>query len=163
MDGLQFAQLAETKCGQRADAFRSKMNLGKNTSWAAAFISCCAKEANVLDVLIPKSTQCQSIADKGVTDSITHKGTWVPGPVEGYEVTPEPGDIVLISWSSNPSKRADSAGVVKSYDSVNDSIEVVIGDYGTKGSNASTVRMVSYTSNFKCIKGYFRPSWNEVY
>lgn len=163
MDGKTFAQVAESKCGKRASEFRSKYNLPKNSSWSAAFVSACADECEVLGVVVPKSLKCQDIADNGTnSEKVTYSGSWIPGACEGGEGAPEPGDVALINWSSDPSSRADSAAIVTSYDEDSDSVSLVIGDYGTAGSNNSSVRMTTYSRSFKCLKGYFRPAWNEV-
>ena len=162
MKGSEFAQFAETQCGKGASTFRSYMNLSKNSSWSAAFVSYCANRCGVLNSLIPASSKCQDIVDKGINSNcIGTPGTWMSGPCEGGMSEPRSGDIVLFSWSSNASSRADCVGIVRSYDKEDNSIQVVIGDYGTKGSNSNKVRITSYDISFKCIKGYFRPSWDE--
>lgn len=161
MKGSQFAEFAETQCGKGADTFRSYMKLGKNSSWSAAFVSYCAIKCNVSSTIIPVSSKCQDIADNGINpDCIGTPGTWLPGPCEGSQQEPKSGDIALFSWSSNASSRADCVGIVRSYDKEDNSIQVVIGDYGTKGSNSNKVRITSYDASFRCIKGYFRPSWD---
>ena len=132
-------------------------NLGSNSSWSAAFVSSCAKQANVLNVAIPKTSKCQDVADKGVKQGC---GTWIDGPSSGYDVTPQPGDVVLVSWSSSSSNRADCVGIVRSVEG--DTLNVVRGDCGSYGSNNSKVRIVSYDKSLSCIKGYFRPNWNEA-
>lgn len=163
MTGLEFAQLAESKCGSDASWSRSKMGLGPNTSWSAAFVSSCAQELGVLGSVVPKSTKCQDIADNGTSsDSVTFPGEWLPGPAEGQESVPESGDVVLVTWSSNPTNRADLVGIVKSHNSSDSTVDVVFGDYGSTGSNNSKVRMITLNDNFTCIKGYFRPAWKEL-
>lgn len=158
--GEEFADLAETKCGLKGTVYQSKYNLTKNESWSAAFVSACAEEYEVSNVLIPESTKCQDIADKGTDNSnVSYAGSWV----NKEENKPMAGDIVLFVWSSKKSDRADSVGIVKSYDKSTDSLEVIVGDYGDTGSSRSTVRMVTYRNTYKCIKGYFRPAWEKVY
>lgn len=133
------------------------LNLGGNCSWSAAFVSSCAKQANVLDVVVPRTNKCQDVADKGVERGY---GAWIDGPCKGFDVTPQPGDVVLMSWSSNPSNRADCVGIVRSVEGA--VVNVVRGDCGSYGSNSSKVRIVSYDKSLSCIQGYFRPDWSKV-
>lgn len=157
MTGEQFAELAESRCGEGPSKSRSMFNLGSNSYWSAAFVSSCAKQANVLNVCIPKTNKCQDVADIGVKCGY---GTWIDGPSIGSDVTPKPGDVVLVSWSSSSSNRADCVGIVRSVEG--NAVNVVRGDCGSYGSNNSKVRIVSYDKSLSCIKGYFRPNWNEV-
>ena len=163
MDGLTFANTAELKCGMNGSSFKSKFNLPKNNRWSAAFVSGCADECGVLNTVVPNCTLCEDFRIKGLNDRyVSHVGTWIPQSDVSEDVTPEAGDVILLSWSSNESSRADSCGVVKGYNSENRSVRVVIGDYGNLGSTSTVVRLVSYSIDYSCIKGYFRPSWNEV-
>ena len=157
MTGEEFAQIAESRCGEGPSRSRSLFNLGSNSSWSAAFVSSCAKQANILNTAIPKTNKCQAVADTGVECGY---GIWIDGPSSGFDVTPQPGDVVLVSWSSNSSNRADCVGIVRSVEG--DTVNVVRGDCGSYGSNNSKVRIVSYDKSLSCIKGYFRPNWNEV-
>lgn len=160
MTGLEFAQFAESQCGKGASEFRSNMGLGKNSAWSAAFVSSCAKKCDVSGSVIPKVTTCQDLADKGVSKKyVSNPGTLVSSTASS--VVPQPGDVALFVWSSKSEERADSVGVVRSYDPSTDTVEVVVGDCGSTGSNNSKVRMVTYSKSFSCIKGYFRPSWDS--
>lgn len=157
MTGEEFAQLAESRCGEGPSKSRSLFNLKSNSSWSAAFVSSCAKQANILNTAIPKTNKCQDVADIGVERNY---GTWIDGPSSGFDVTPQPGDVVLVSWSSSSSNRADCVGIVRSVEGT--TVNVVRGDCGSYGSNHSKVRIVSYDKSLSCIKGYFRPNWNGV-
>lgn len=154
----EFVRVAESKCGSSGSGYKSKLGLKSNDSWSAAFVSCCAQECDVLSV-IPKVTKCQDIVTLGTSESFSNTGTWVASSSTAY---PEVGDIALFVWSSNISNRADKLGIVKSYNKETDSLDVVLGDYGTTGSSNSTVRLITYSRQFSCIKGYFRPAWNKV-
>lgn len=153
-----FAELAESKCGMNGKKFQSNFNLSSNSPWSASFVSCCAKEAGITDK-VPVTSKCQSLADLAVSEG---KSKWISGPAEGVQTAPSEGDIAFVVWSSDSRDRADAVGIVKGYDPESDSIDIVFGDYGTCGSDKSSVRIVTYSRSFTCIKGYVRPQWDEA-
>lgn len=160
MNGQQFANFAETQCGSKGFKYQSFMNQNKNDSWSASFVSFCNSECAVPDTFIPKTSRCQDICDSATSND--KKSTWVPGPCQGAESNPEPGDVVVFDWTSTNKHRADCVGIVTSYDVENECFEVVIGDSGSTGPSNSTVRMFTYSKKFSCIKGYIRPRWELI-
>lgn len=159
----KFVNEAETRCGETAQKFQSFCGTSSNTPWSASFVSYCASRAGVLDSLVPKTYKCQDIADKGTTESeVKSPGTWIPGPAEGVNSEPSKGDIVLISWSSSTSSRADHVGIVKSYNRETGDVQVIMGDCNRAGASRSSVGMTTFQNSFSCIKGYFRPRWEDA-
>lgn len=159
----QFVQFAETQCGTTGRFSTGSFGLTKNTSWSAAFVSACAKKTGDLNTYIPKAIKAQDIADLGASKgNISNTGIWVEGPAQGnMSNKPERGDIVLLTWDGNGSNRANQVGIVKDYNKDDDTVDVIIGDYGKSGTSRSQVCMTTYGSTYRCIKGYFRPSWDS--
>lgn len=158
MNAEQFAHVAELHCGDKGTKYQSKYGLGKNDAWSVAFVNSCAQECKVLGQVIPETKSCNDY----VSQFNEKQGTWIPGPSYGKEPVPRTGDVIVFVGSSNCKDRADSVGIVTSYNSKNFTVTAAIGDFGTKGSSNSTVRLMTYQTSISTIKGYYRPNWNKV-
>ena len=156
MTGQEFASYVETQCGNSGKQYQAHMNLKSNDSWCAALISTCAQRLGISSTVIPKATRCTQIRDLADSNSALHE--WIE---QGSVRKPKPGDIACIRWdsSSNP---CNCVGVVTSYNSNDETVDIAIGDFGSTGSQNSKVRLVTYSESLSCIQGYVRPDWSKA-
>lgn len=156
MTGQEFANYVETQCGNTGQQYQSYMGLKPNDPWSAALVSTCAQRLGISSTVIPKSTRCTQISDLVASGSELHE--WVQG--NGVK-KPKAGDIACIRWDSSDNA-CNCVGVVTSYNSVEDTVDVAIGDFGSTGSRNSKVRLVTYSRSLSCIQGYVRPDWSKA-
>mgnify|MGYP004505395525 CR=1 FL=1 len=156
MTGQEFASYVETQCGNSGKQYQVYMNLKPNDSWCAALISTCAQRLNISSTLIPKATRCAQIRDLADSNSTLHE--WID---QGSVKKPKPGDIACIRWDSS-SNTCNCVGVVTSYNSNAETVDIAIGDFGSTGSKNSKVRLVTYSDSLSCIQGYIRPDWSKA-
>lgn len=156
MTGQEFASYVETQCGNSGKQYQAYMNLKPNDSWCAALISTCAQRLGISSAVIPKATRCTQIRDLADSNSALHE--WIE---QGSAGKPKPGDIACIRWDSS-SNSCNCVGVVTSYNSKDETVDIAIGDFGSTGSKNSKVRLVTYSDSLSCIQGYVRPDWSKA-
>lgn len=130
--------------------------------WCAMFVVACAATVGGIDgVIIPH----QFTADMGNAGSRSpYNGTWLPGPHQGnYSNRPQPGDLIMFIWSWRATSSTYSADHVGIVIDVND--KQVITAEGNTGQNCPTgsrTKIGTYSLDYVCITGYFRPDWARV-
>ena len=129
----------------------AKSYINKKQSSSIDFLMKCAKEAGILDILIPNVA---APSDLGKKANMTN-GTFHVGPARGVQETPNAGDIMLLRNSiySNDAfpYSCDRVAIVLE---VKGNI-AKIADVGIK----SEVLLQSYDITYNKIAGYYRPNW----
>ena len=157
-----FSSVALSHMGNTHNWVVSNIGIGSGEAWCAAFVCSCAKDAGVLNRIIPKQFACHNLAQSGVNSGM---GMWLDGPFRGSCPTPSPGDLILFRF--NPGKtrwgndryEADHIGII--YDVKDGVIYTAEGNRrinGVKGRAGTFTYSVKHAS----ITGYYRPYWNKV-
>lgn len=154
----QFLQVAQSQIGKKQDWVRSVINCG-DIEWCAAFVCACAKLVEVLDVVIPHSYGCGTLAQTGVNKGM---GQFLKGPWWGVSITPQPGDLILFRGSGGSSDLYSSRhiGIVTSCDG--QTVYTIEGNTVTWDRHTSSIKDKSYSVTSNSIGGYFRPNWASV-
>lgn len=123
------------------------------TPWCAIFVSACAKKADILNVVIAKSSWARGILED-TRDRLG--GTWIDGPFlnGGNGVMPQPGDCIL--FYTGPGRDDRHVGIVESVDPNTDTITTI------EGNASDACRRKEYRSNHSTIYAYVRPDWTRV-
>lgn len=151
---VQFIKVAQSHLGEGGDWTWRTSGLGRGIAWCAAFVNACGKTVGgIIDVIIPNSYSCSQTVRSGHKNNM---GVWMPGPNQGYKVTPLPGDLILLRNNSdhNDTYSSDHIGIVVSIDDT--MVHSVEGNWGNKVSNVD--RRLDSTK----INGYYRPHWEKV-
>ncbi len=155
----KFINAAKSQVGKGNSWTCSKVGIGKNQPWCAAFICACAKEAGILGKVIYESWITSEIIGKGVPSM----GTFYRGPYHGDTPGPQVGDICGTMNSGGTSSNIYDCSHVGIVTSVNgNKFEFTSGNATADSNSKSKVTTRTYDVTDKCIVGYFRPKWHKV-
>ena len=113
--------------------------------WCAAFIVWCADQAGIPTSVIPKNA-----SSTGLKNFYNQRGLYHVSQGHGGSYTPKPGDIAIVSRTSDPNN-ITHVGLVAWYS--DGRIGTVEGNYGDK------VAEVTYTSSATKIVGFASPAY----
>lgn len=155
-----FLDIAERHVGENGDWTWKTSGLSRGQPWCAAFVMAVAKTVGgLIGQVMPMTYGAGDVPRVGVPNKM---GTWFPGPAQGRNAVPQPGDMILFRWSQYSgvdTYYSDHIGIVRSVDST--SVHTIEGNSG--GSNyTSSVKKKSYPLTSGCINGYYRPDWSKV-
>ena len=121
--------------------------------WCAIFVSACAQKAEILNVVIAKSSWARGILED-TRDRLG--GTWIDGPFlnGGNGVIPQPGDCIL--FYTGPGRDDRHVGIVESADANAGTVTTI------EGNASDACRRKEYRSNHSTIYAYVRPDWSRV-
>lgn len=148
----QFLDTVNSHIGE--DNSWTRAMLGKdallpNQAWDAAYISACAKQNGLIDVVFAESTNSKGLIDKSVKKGL---GKFYNGPANGnYEEVPKVGDVVAFTYKEGV--EVSHVGVVTNVHK--EDVTVVSGDVERKVDSSIVKR------TFKSIRGYYRPAWPD--
>lgn len=130
------------------------------SAWCAAFVYACAKTVGGLYGKVMGAYSWGGAGSWFRYGTDKKIGTWTKAGYWGNSVVPKPGDLISFRWSGS-SKYAgkdqyfsDHIGIVASVSG--SSITTIEGNK----SNACGSR--TYSSNYKCVNGYFHPNWSLI-
>lgn len=151
---IKYVTVAYEHIGPGGHAWVQSMEPGIGTqAWCAATQCAIAKTCGWLGTLYKDSWMAGNFG-QGVIDL---GGQLIPGPRQGQNSTPQPGDIILFHWGSGGESAygANHVGVV--YSCVGTTIKTVEGNTGNSEYKSNT-----YQNNNPAIVCYCRPAWNKL-
>lgn len=120
-----------------------------NQAWDAAYITACAKQNGLIDVVFAESTNSKGLIDKSVKKGL---GKFYNGPANGNtKERPKVGDVIAFTYKEGV--EVSHVGVVTNVHK--DDITVISGDVEHKVDSSTVQR------TWKSIRGYYRPSWPD--
>lgn len=119
------------------------------------FVVACAKESEILGVVVPNAKNPIDFIKKGVK---LKYGEFILGPAYGKNPKPEVGDIVCIRDNTNlkyiQPMDCNSIAVVTNVNKSNFDTVMELPD--------GRVKSINYIPNSKQISGYFKPDWSLI-
>lgn len=138
-------------------------HVGAGAHWCAAFVWSCCKAVGLVGKIIKNNSSmygCGNIMRACVPAGM---GTWLKGPNQGSQPTPQPGDFIFFRWEycyRRDTYDSDHVGIVISVSS--SEVITVEGNTNSNSPLTSCVASHSYRLNYSCINGYYRPNWSIV-
>lgn len=158
-----FLKEAESHIGENGNWAWSTAGHSRGAHWCASFVVACAKKVGgIVGVIIPDTAGAGTVPRLGEPAGM---GTFIRGPYYGTpEGTPQPGDLILFRWNRYPNAPdeyySDHIGIVTNVSG--GVITTVEGNTGGTSPYNSVVSKNTYSINYSCINGYYRPDWAKV-
>ena len=138
--------MGELNAGEYGDNNKYTKWYGTETAWCHIFVSWCANQAGVSDI-IPYTASCS----KGI-DVFKEWGRWEDSFSRGGSYIPQTGDIIYYTWNGGQS--IDHVGIVNYVEG--NKVHSIEGNWGDK------VDTVEHYLSEACIVGYGIPCYKEI-
>lgn len=154
----KFLHIAKSHINDNSQWIRNELAVC-TTDWGLPYILACAKQSDILDVLIPKHYDISTLISTGVMGEC---GTFYESKYIKNSFEPKPGDLILFRWENSHKTKygADSIGIVVDYS--DDAIRCIVGNVSTSDVNSSIVKLYHCDKAWESIFGYYRPNWDIV-